>query len=251
MIYSNIHKGIFISRPNRFIAEVEIDGQIERCHVKNTGRCKELLIARANVYVNKSDNPDRATKYDLVKVYKGDTLINIDSQAPNHVFHEYLKTGKYINCITKIKPEAKYGKSRFDFYVEAESNSNHDSIVSANSGAAIPSTPNRKIFIEVKGVTFEQNGIARFPDAPTERGIKHLGELAESIQDGYEAHVVFVIQMKGIHHFEPNCATHAEFGKALIKAQSAGVKVAALDCIVTQDTLTIDHPVPVVLTVEV
>jgi len=249
MTYNNIHKGIFISRPNRFIAEVEINGQIERCHVKNTGRCKEILIAGTTVYVNKSDNPNRATKYDLVKVFKGNTLINIDSQAPNHVFKKYLQTGKYLDGITTIKPESKYGKSRFDFYVETALdtiNQNTATPSELSSSTPIP-TPNRKIFIEVKGVTLEQDGIARFPDAPTERGIKHLVELAESIKDGYEAHVVFIIQMKGIGRFEPNYTTHAEFGDALIKAQSAGVKITALDCIVTADSLTIDKPVPVML----
>lgn len=221
MTYNNIREGIFRSRPNRFIAEVEISGKIERCHIKNTGRCKEILLPGATVYVNQSDNQDRATQYDLVTALKGDTLINIDSQAPNRVFREYL--GKYLGNITTIKPECKYGSSRFDFYVE--------------SG-------NRKIFIEVKGVTLEHNGIARFPDAPTARGVKHLTELAQSIQDGYEAHAVFIIQIKGIHRFEPNYETHAEFGETLRKVQSAGVKISALDCIVTPDSLTIDSPVP-------
>ena len=226
MTYNNIHKGIFRSRPNRFIAEVEMDGWLERCHVKNTGRCKELLVPGATVYINQADNPNRTTKYDLVAVYKGDNLVNIDSQAPNHVFHEYLQTGRYIDGITTIKPEAKYGSSRFDFYVE---------------------TKGRKIFVEVKGVTLEQEGVALFPDAPTERGIKHLNELTQSIQDGYEAHVVFTIQMKGIRHFVPNYETHSEFADALVKAQAAGVKVSALDCVVTSDSLTVDCPVPVML----
>ena len=225
MTYNNIHKGIFRSRPNRFIAEVEIDDRLERCHVKNTGRCKELLLPGTVVYLNQTDNSNRTTKYDLVAVYKDDNLVNIDSQAPNRAFREHLQAGRYIDGITVIKPEAKYGSSRFDFYVEAG---------------------HRKIFIEVKGVTLEQDGVALFPDAPTERGIKHLNELAQSIQDGYEAHVVFIIQMKGaLKHFTPNYETHPEFGDALVKAQSAGVKISALDCIVTPNSLTIDCPVPI------
>jgi len=226
MVYSNICKGIFRSRPNRFIAEVEINGQIERCHVKNTGRCKELLLPETAVYLNRSDNPNRTTKYDLVTVCKGETLINIDSQAPNHVFREYLQTGCHVDGATTVKPEAKYGNSRFDFYVE---------------------TTDRKIFIEVKGVTLEKDGIALFPDAPTERGLKHLNELAQCIQDGYEAQVVFIIQMKGIHCFMPNYETHTEFGKALEAAHAAGVQITSLDCIVTPDSLTIDYPVLVKL----
>ena len=182
MTYNNIHKGIFRSRPNRFIAEVDVGDQLQRCHVKNTGRCKELLLPGATAYLNQADNPNRTTKYDLIAICKGDSLVNIDSQAPNHVFREYLQAGRYIDSITTIKSEAKYGGSRFDFYVE---------------------TKDRKIFIEVKGVTLEKDGIAFFPDAPTQRGIKHLNELAQSIQDGYEAHVIFIIQMKGIRHFEP------------------------------------------------
>ncbi|MCL2235670.1 MAG: DNA/RNA nuclease SfsA [Defluviitaleaceae bacterium] len=227
MVYKDVHEGIFRARPNRFVAEVQVHGVIERCHIKNTGRCKEILIPGARVYVNRSNNPNRVTKYDLFAVFKGGTLINIDSQAPNRVFYEYLKSGKYISRITKIKPEAKYGNSRFDFYVETEDN--------------------RKIFIEVKGVTLEQEGVARFPDAPTERGIKHLNELAESIKQGYEAHGVFIIQMKGTSHFEPNYATHAEFGETLVRVQSQGVKITALDCIVTANSLIIESPIPIKL----
>ena len=172
MKYDNIHEGIFIMRPNRFVAEVEIDGQTEICHVKNTGRCKELLMRGARVYLNKSDNLNRTTKYDLVSVYKGERLINMDSQAPNKVFLEYLRYGRYIDGITQIQSEVKYGGSRFDFYVEAG---------------------RRRVFIEVKGVTLEEDGAAMFPDAPTLRGVKHLNELAGCVKDGYEAHVVFVI----------------------------------------------------------
>jgi len=224
LTYNNIHEGIFRFRPNRFVAEVEIDGQTWRCHVKNTGRCKELLVAGAKVYLNRSGNPNRTTKYDLIAVWKGSRLINMDSQAPNQVFREYLESGQYIDGITLIKPEAKYGGSRFDFYIEAA---------------------NRKIFIEVKGVTLEKDGIALFPDAPTERGVKHLNELAQSITDGYEAHVVFVIQMNDILYFTPNYETHSEFGMALVKAVAAGVKVSAFDCIVTPESLAVGNLVDI------
>lgn len=226
MTYANIHEGIFKSRPNRFIAHVEVDGNIEICHVKNTGRCKELLIPDATVFLNKSDNPNRATKYDLIAVKKGEHLINIDSQAPNKVFMEYLQSGKYIPDIDHIKAESKYGNSRFDFFVEAGQ---------------------RKIFIEVKGVTLEEKVVALFPDAPTERGVKHLHELVRCISDGYEAHVVFVVQMSGVEHFTPNRKLHADFATALIAAESAGVKISAFDCTVTQDSLIIGNPVPVKL----
>ena len=225
-LYNNICEGIFLSRPNRFIAEVKIDGKIERCHVKNTGRCKELLIPNARVYVNYSDKPERTTNYDLVAVWKGERLINMDSQAPNKVLLEYLQSGQYMNGITHIKSESTYGDSRFDFYVEAGE---------------------RKIFIEVKGVTLEMDGVALFPDAPTERGIKHLQGLARCINDGYEAHVVFVVQMSGIRHFTPNDATHPVFGATLSDVVKSGVKALALDCLVTPDGLTINNNLPVIL----
>ena len=218
MIYINIHKGVFKSRPNRFIAEVEIDGKIEICHVKNTGRCKELLIPGFTVYANYADNPSRATKYDLIAVEKGDLLINMDSHAPNIAFGEYLRKGKFLENITLIKPEAKYGTSRFDFYVE---------------------TLSRKAFIEVKGVTLEENGVAMFPDAPTERGIKHLNELAACIADGFDAYVVFVIQMSGVTHFTPNHKTHAAFGQTLAKVMSMGVNAVAFDCVVAPEKMEI------------
>ena len=218
MKYLNIRKGIFLSRPNRFIAEVEMNGQTEICHVKNTGRCKELLIPGVEVYLSLTDNPSRSTKYDLVTVRKGHRLINIDSQAPNKVFLEYLQSGRYINGISHIKPEAKYGGSRFDFYVEAG---------------------DRRLFIEVKGVTLEEDGVVLFPDAPTLRGVKHLNELAECVRDGYEAHVVFVIQMREALYFKPNSKTHPAFGEALATAETAGVKVTALDCMVAPDSLEI------------
>ncbi|GHU88210.1 sugar fermentation stimulation protein SfsA [Clostridia bacterium] len=226
MVYENISEGAFLRRPNRFIAEVEINGAVEVCHVKNTGRCKELLVPSARVFVNRSDNPARATKYDLVAVYKGDRLINMDSYAPNRAFGEYLRQGGLIPDATLIKPEVKYGGSRFDFYVE---------------------TSERKAFVEVKGVTLEDNGIAMFPDAPTERGVKHLNELAKCVADGYDAYAVFVIQMEGVKHFTPNYATHAEFGETLKAVIQAGVKAFAYDCLVTPDSMKINCRVPIKL----
>jgi len=223
MMYYCIHEGIFISRPNRFIAQVELNGRTEICHVKNTGRCKELLIPGARVYVNQSDNPARATKYDLVAVYKGERLINIDSQAPNKIFLEYLRSGRYISGITRIQPEAKYGGSRFDFYVEAGQ---------------------RKVFIEVKGVTLEEDNVVMFPDAPTLRGVKHLNELAACVTTGYEAQVIFVVQMRNVKYFTPNNTTHPAFGEALVAAGVSGVKLIALDCKVKPDSLEIKDFVP-------
>lgn len=210
-LYNNICEGIFLSRPNRFIADVEVNGKIERCHVKNTGRCKELLIPNARVYINRSDKKERTTNYDLVAVWKGERLINMDSQAPNKVFLKYLQSGQYMEGITHMKSEATYGDSRFDFYIEVGE---------------------RKILIEVKGVTLEVDGVALFPDAPTERGIKHLQGLAHAIGDGYEAHVVFVVKMSNISHFAPNNLTHHAFGIALSDAVKSGVKAVAFDCLV-------------------
>ena len=226
MTYSKIHEGIFQVRPSRFIAEVLIGGQVERCHVKNTGRCAEILLPDTRVYVNQSDNPNRTTKYDLVAAYKGDRLISIDSQAPNIAFREYLQTGVLIEGATLIKPEFKRGGSRFDFYVEVG---------------------DRKILIEVKGVTLEQNGIALFPDAPTQHGVKHLHHLIAATNEGFEAYVVFVVQMsdEGISHFAPNYAMHQEFGDALADAQAAGVKIIAFDCTVTPNSMTINNPMEV------
>ena len=227
MTYPNIREGIFRARSNRFIAQVEIGeigGRLETVHVKNTGRCKELLVPGARVYLNRPDNPARVTKYDLVAVRKGERLINMDSNAPNIAFFEYLQSGKYIDGVTFIKPEAKHGDSRFDFYVEVGP---------------------RKVFIEVKGVTLEENGVVLFPDAPTLRGVKHLNELARCVGKGYEAQVVFVIQMSDVRYFTPNNATHPAFGAALAAAEAGGVKVVALDCAVTPDSMTIGNPVPV------
>lgn len=224
MKYEKIIEGKFISRPNRFIAYVEIDGKIETVHVKNTGRCKELLKEGATVYLEVSSNPARKTKCDLIAVYKGDNLVNMDSQAPNKVALEFLKESDIFSADAKVKPEYKIGNSRIDIYVE---------------------DGDRKALIEVKGVTLEKNGVAMFPDAPTERGIKHINELIEAQREGYECYILFVIQMKGITLFKPNYATHFEFGKALQKATKSEVKILAYDCTVTPDTLKIDAPITV------
>lgn len=225
MRYENIATGQFKSRPNRFIAMVEIDGKIEKCHVKNTGRCRELLLPDAEVYLEKSGNPQRKTAYDLIGVKKEELLINMDSQAPNKAVKEWLEEEAYFKHVTFIKPECKYGNSRIDFYLETEEG--------------------RKIFIEVKGVTLEEEGIARFPDAPTERGIKHIQELQQAVAEGYEAYILFVIQMKEIRQFEPNDRTHQAFGDALREAQKHGVSILAYDCVVTRDSMRLDSPVKV------
>ena len=223
MTYPNVSPAIFLSRPNRFIAHTLFDGAEIICYVKNTGRCKELLIPGAMVYVQKNENPLRKTQYDLIAVRKGQRLISMDSQAPNRVFYEHLQNGEYIESITRIKPETKFGSSRFDFYVEAGE---------------------RKIFIEVKGVTLEEDDVVLFPDAPTERGVRHLRELAQCAAAGYEAHVVFVVQMSDVRYFTPNDKTHAAFGAALREAAAAGVKVVALDCTVEPDRLEINGEIP-------
>lgn len=215
MQYKNTIQATFHSRPNRFIAMVNVDGKLEKAHVKNTGRCKELLLPAAKITLEVSDNPDRKTKYDLVSVYKeGLGWVNIDSQAPNKVTYEWLKRQNY----TYIKPEYKYGDSRIDFYMEKD---------------------DEKYLLEVKGCTLEVDGIGYFPDAPTERGIKHLRELTKATAAGYHCMVAFVIQMEGIREVRPNVATHPEFGEALEEAKAAGVKVLFLCCKVTEDTLEV------------
>ncbi|WP_238861370.1 DNA/RNA nuclease SfsA [Clostridium sp. YIM B02569] len=226
MKYNNILKGKFILRPNRFIAYVEIDGNEEVCHVKNTGRCKELLTPNATVFIQKNDNPKRKTKFSLIGVVKGDRMINMDSQVTNKVVHEWILKGSLLKDVTLIKPEAKYKNSRFDFYVE---------------------TKHKKIFIEVKGVTLENNGIVKFPDAPTERGVKHLRELIDCVREGYDAYVIFVIQMKDVVHFEPNVETHKEFGDTLKYAKENGVNIVAVDCLVDEDSINIRDYVDVIL----
>ena len=220
MKYDNILPAKFISRPNRFIAEIEVEGKCEISHVKNTGRCKELLTPGARVYVQRSDNLSRKTKYDLISVYKGRELINMDSQAPNKVFGEWVSEGGFINNLSLIKPECKYKNSRFDFYIEADQ---------------------RKIFVEIKGVTLEENGVVMFPDAPTERGVKHIRELCECIEDGYEAYIFFIIQMKNCSYFTPNRITHPELADALIEAKKKGVNINALNCIVKPDELRVER----------
>lgn len=218
MKYDNITKGKFIVRPNRFIAHVEVNEKIEICHVKNTGRCKELLIPGVTVFLQENDNPKRKTKFSLIGVIKGERIINIDSQIPNKAVQEWILKGNLFNEITLIKPEKTYKNSRFDFYVE---------------------TKEKKVFIEVKGVTLEENNVVRFPDAPTERGVKHINELCDCIKEGYEAYIVFVIQMKGISYFEPNDETHKEFGDALRRAKKLGVNIIAVDCEVEEDSIEI------------
>lgn len=224
MKYDNIYQAKFISRPNRFIAEVEINGKREIAHVKNTGRCKELLTEGAKVYVQYLDNPTRKTKYDLISVLKGKELINMDSQAPNKVFAKWVNDGNFIKDISLIKPECKYNNSRFDFYIESNE---------------------RRIFAEIKGVTLEEDGVVMFPDAPTERGLKHIKELAECVKEGYEAYVFFIIQMENCKYFTPNRRTHKEFADALIFAKNNGVNIQALNCIVTPSKLKIDRNIQV------
>lgn len=224
MRYEHIKEGKFISRPNRFVAQVELEGRTEVCHVKNTGRCRELLTPEAQVYLEESANPARKTKYDLVAVKKGERLINMDSQAPNRAVKEWLEKKLLFPDLTLLKPETTYQTSRFDFYIEAGE---------------------QKVFLEVKGVTLEEDGVVRFPDAPTQRGVKHIKELMECIGDGYQAMILFVIQMKGIRYFEPNDGTHPAFGEALRNAQKAGVQILAFDCLVTETSMEIDEPVAV------
>ncbi|MEG0899082.1 MAG: DNA/RNA nuclease SfsA [Oscillospiraceae bacterium] len=224
MIYQNIEKAIFLNRPNRFIANIDINGKTEVAHVKNTGRCKELLISGSTIFVQEIISSTRKTKYDLISVYKGDKLINIDSQAPNKVFCQWVEQGHFLPEITLIKPETKFGNSRFDFYLETKS---------------------KKIFVEVKGVTLEENGIVRFPDAPTQRGVKHLNELCDAHKVGYDTYIVFVVQMSNATSFEPNDKTHAAFGDALRNAQRQGVHILALDCAVTIDGIFIENTVNV------
>ncbi len=217
MKYKSIKEGIFLSRPNRFIANIEIDGQVQVCHVKNTGRCKELLVPGARVFVEESDNPLRKTRYDLVSVFKGDKLFNIDSSAPNKIFGEWVKSSGFFGENIFVKPESKYKNSRFDFYIE---------------------TQDRKIFVEVKGVTLEENGVLMFPDAPTERGVKHINELMECVKEGYEGYIAFIIQTDAAKYFTPNKKTHKAFADALTEAEKGGVGIICLCCNVTKDEIT-------------
>ena len=224
MRYEKMEPAVFLERPNRFVAYVERAGRREICHVKNTGRCRELLVPGAELYVQRSDNPARKTTLDLISVKKGSQWVNMDSQAPNKAAAEWLRQGGLGCREITIRPEYKYGDSRFDFFLEADG---------------------RKAFMEVKGVTLEEDGIARFPDAPTERGVKHIRELIRCLDAGYEAYVFFVIQMKGVRAFEPNDRTHPAFGEALREAAKKGVQILAYDCVVRPDEMSIDQRIEV------
>lgn len=228
MKYESVVPGRFLARPNRFIAHVEIDSGEVIAHVKNTGRCRELLVPGAMVYLQDwgEEHIGRKTRYDLIAVEKGTLMVNMDSQAPNKVFSEWAKEGSFVSGLTYLKPEAKWGNSRFDFYWEA--------------GV-------RRGFTEVKGVTLENDGLVRFPDAPTERGVKHLEELIHAKAEGYETAVCFVIQMEGMRVFSPNDETHPAFGAALRKAAAAGVRLIAMECRVTPDSLQITKEIPISL----
>lgn len=229
MRYKNIVKATFISRPNRFIAHVEIDGAPVTVHVKNTGRCRELLVPGVTVYLERSDNPDRKTLYDLVAVQKGDRLVNMDSQIPNAAAYEWISAGGFKKDVTLLKREVTFGNSRFDLYLE----------YTDETGKT------RKAFVEVKGVTLEDDGVVRFPDAPTERGIKHIHELTECLKEDYEAYLLFVIQMKDVKYFEPDREIHRDFADALREASERGVRVLAYDCEVTENSMEIRDPVEV------
>lgn len=225
MIYSRVVPAKFLSRPNRFIAHVDLEGETVIAHVKNTGRCKELLVPGAAVYLEPAQNPARKTPFDLIAVQKGGLLINMDAQAPNKVFAEWAQAGG-IPDLTLLRPETTWGSSRFDFYFEAHGENGPE-----------------KGFVEVKGVTLEKDGGAFFPDAPTQRGVKHLKELIAARQQGYRAAICLVIQMTGVKFFAPNDATHPEFGEALRLAARSGVDILAYDCLVTPGTLEMNRPV--------
>ncbi len=225
MKYENMMPGIFRSRPNRFIAYVEIGGEETVCHVKNTGRCRELLIPSTTVWCRRDDNPSRKTKYDLIAVQKGERLINMDSQAPNAAAREWLAAGG-LGPVEDLRSEVQHGDSRFDFAFTLQG---------------------RPCFLEVKGVTLEQDGVCAFPDAPTQRGVKHLRGLRQAALDGYGAYVLFVIQMADVKYLHPNDDTDPDFGRALREASAAGVTVLAMDCAVTPDSMTLRLPVLVKL----
>jgi sugar fermentation stimulation protein A len=226
MQYGTVLSGRFVERPNRFIALVDTVEGRQICHVKNTGRCRELLVPGATVYLEQVENPHRKTAYDLIAVEKGSLLINMDAQAPNRVFGEWAARGCFALNIKKIKPEYVFGASRIDFCLE---------------------TTRGLHLVEVKGVTLEENGHARFPDAPTERGVKHIHELQGAVGQGLEATLFFVVQMEGMKDIAPNDATHPAFGAALRAAAKAGVHVRAFDCAVTPDSVVIRREIPVIL----
>lgn len=224
MKYETIRQGTFVERPNRFIARVLINEKAETVHVKNTGRCREILIPGVKVVLESAKNKERKTAYSLIAAYKGETLINIDSQAPNQVIYEALQQG-LLPCFKnpiRIAKEVRFGNSRFDLYYETES---------------------EKGFIEVKGVTLERDGTALFPDAPTERGAKHLVELAEAVKLGFKGHIIFLIQMKGPRQFLPNTAMDPKFTEALRIARTSGVEILAYDSMVTEDSLVLGEPI--------
>ena len=223
-LYDRVIPGIFLERPNRFIARVQTENGEEICHVKNTGRCRELLVPGAPVYLSVSANPARKTRCDLVAVRKGALLINMDSQAPNRAAGEALPW--LFPGLTRMKPEAPLGASRLDFYLEQGE---------------------KKTYLEVKGVTLEENGDALFPDAPTARGEKHLRELMRCADAGFGAAVLFVIQMQGPGRFLPNARTDPAFARALRQARDAGVRILAYDCAVTASDMTLDREIPVIL----
>ena len=223
MRYANMVPGFFRNRPNRFIAHVEIDGKEQVVHVKNTGRCRELLVPGVAVWCQRSDNPARKTQYDLITVRKGQRLINMDSQAPNVAVREWLESGG-LGEIENLRQETVHGDSRFDFSFTQEG---------------------KTCFLEVKGVTLEDNGVCAFPDAPTQRGAKHLRGLAEAARQGYGAYVLFVIQMTDVKYLHPNDRTDPDFGAALREAAAQGVKVLAVSCQVSEDEMMISGSVPV------
>ena len=225
MRYGKMVPGIFRARPNRFIAHIEINGKLEVCHVKNTGRCRELLPEGAKVWCLDAESSSRKTRYDLITVRKGERLINMDSQAPNAAAKEWLLSGG-LGEIENLKAESKQGDSRFDFSFMKDG---------------------RQCFLEVKGVTLENDGVCAFPDAPTQRGAKHVNELAELAQNGYGAYVLFVIQMEGVKYLHPNDLTDKPFGEALRRANKAGVKILAYDCKIAVDTMEIHKKVEVKL----
>ena len=225
MIYANMVKGTFLARPNRFIAHVGIGGKTEICHVKNTGRCRELLTPGAEVFCQVAQNPARKTKFDLIAVKKGKRLINMDSQAPNIAAGQWLQNGG-LGDLQKLKAETFHEDSRFDFSFQKDG---------------------RTCFLEVKGVTLENDGVCAFPDAPTTRGVKHLQGLTKAVRDGFGAYVLFVIQMEDVAYLHPNDVTDPAFGKALREAAAAGVQVLAMDCRVTRDSMELRKPVPVKL----
>ena len=226
MHYKNVISGRFLARPNRFIAHVETTEGVQICHVKNTGRCRELLVPGATVYLEPGRTPGRRTAFDLIAVEKGDLLINMDAQAPNRVFEEWAVAGGFSPDVTAVRREVSWGESRLDFCLE---------------------TSKGPHLVEVKGVTLEDNGAARFPDAPTERGVKHILELTRAVGEGLDATLFFVVQVENIHSVTPNDETHPAFGEALRFAASQGVNVCAYDCLVTPDSIAIRRPVPVIL----